>query len=133
MENLKNIRWRQRFENFEKSFLLLKSSVKMDNLSEIERAGMIQFFEMTFELSWKLLKDYLESEGTIVKSPREAIKMAIHMELIEAGDDWLQALSDGNITVHTYDETKALLVENMIRDTYFLRLEELYNVFKGKM
>lgn len=46
-ENLKIIRWKQRFENFEKSYSLLEGNFKKENLSELERAGLIQFFEMT--------------------------------------------------------------------------------------
>ena len=46
-ENLKIIRWKQRFENFEKSYSLLEENFKKENLSELERAGLIQFFEMT--------------------------------------------------------------------------------------
>lgn len=69
-----DVRWIQRFSNFEKAFLLLQDSLKTEQLSILERVGLIQFFEMTFELAWKLLKDYEETEGCIVKTPREAIK-----------------------------------------------------------
>ena len=68
MENLKEIRWKQRFENFDKSYKLLKKYSYKPIVTELERAGIIQFFEMTFELAWKVLKDYLESEGYMVKS-----------------------------------------------------------------
>ncbi len=51
MGNQKDIRWKQRFQNFEKAFQLLEKAVKIENLSELERGGLIQFFEMTFELS----------------------------------------------------------------------------------
>ena len=73
MEPLKDIRWRQRFENYEKSYKLLEKYSRQNIQTELERAGIIQFFEITFELAWKVLKDYMESEGYIVKSPREAI------------------------------------------------------------
>jgi nucleotidyltransferase substrate binding protein (TIGR01987 family) len=65
--------------------------------TELEKAGIIQFFEMTFELAWKVLKDYLESQGYMVKSPREAIKHAIQIGLIEEGHPWMDALSKRNL------------------------------------
>ena len=51
MENLKEIRWKQRFENFDKSYKLLKKYSHKPIVTELERAGIIQFFEMTFELA----------------------------------------------------------------------------------
>lgn len=63
--------------------------MELQHPSVIERAGMIQFFEMTFELAWKLLKDYQEEEGFIVKSPRDAIKQAFQYQLIKNGQAWL--------------------------------------------
>lgn len=92
-----DVRWIQRFQNFEKTFLLLQETVQIKNPSVAERAGLIQFFEMTFELAWKLLKDY-EEEGFIVKSPRDAIKQAFQTNIITAGHTWIDALEDRNLT-----------------------------------
>lgn len=130
MDDLKEIRWKQRFENYERAFILLESAVIEGTHSMLERAGLIQFFEMSFELAWKVLKDYLEANGTVVKSPREAIKTAFQQGLIENGHDWMDALTDRNLTVHTYDESTALLVENKIRKTYYPLLKQLYNTLK---
>ena len=128
-----DIRWIQRFSNFERAFLLLQDSLKTEQLSILERAGLIQFFEMTFELSWKLLKDYEETEGFIVKTPREAIKQAFQSGLINNGHDWIEALQDRNLTAHTYNEKTAIAVETKIRAKYFQLLLEIYEYFKNKI
>jgi nucleotidyltransferase substrate binding protein (TIGR01987 family) len=128
-----DIRWIQRFSNFERAFLLLQDSLNTEQLSILERAGLIQFFEMTFELAWKLLKDYEETEGLIVKTPREAIKQAFQSGLISNGHDWIDALQDRNLTAHTYNEETAIAVEAKIRSKYFQLLAEVYAYFKNKI
>ena len=128
-----DVRWIQRFSNFERAFLLLQDSLKIEPLSILERAGLIQFFEMAFELSWKLLKDYEETEGFIIKTPREAIKQAFQSGLISNGHDWIDALQDRNLTAHTYNENTAIAVEAKIRDKYFQLLLEIYEYFQNKI
>lgn len=126
MDQFKNIRWRQRFANFEQSYKLLNKYINQPIRTELERAGIIQFYEIAFELSWKLMKDYLEAQGLDVKSPRETIKQAYQVGLIEKGHIWIDALTDRNLTVHTYDEK---LAEKMVKDivqVYFPELRELY-------
>lgn len=78
-------RYLQRFENFEKSFKLLEQALAIKTPTIIEKAGAIQFFESSFELSWKLMKDYLDFSGYRVNSPRDAIKQAFLMDLISNG------------------------------------------------
>lgn len=60
------IRWKQRFDNFEKVFLRLNDALLNETPSELEKAGVIQYFEFTFELRWKTLKDYLQEMGVEV-------------------------------------------------------------------
>lgn len=131
--NQKEIRWRQRFENFEKSFLLLQQSLKIEKPSVVERAGLIQFFEITFELSWKLLKDYLESQDVHPQFPRDVIKQAFHYELISDGDTWMTMLGDRNLTVHTCNETKAAEIESKIRNVFFPAISSLYRLMKDNV
>ncbi|MEN8146158.1 MAG: nucleotidyltransferase substrate binding protein [Campylobacterota bacterium] len=115
----KTIRWKQRFENFSKSLNHLADAVEIEHMSEIEKAGMIQFFEVSFELAWKVLKDYLEAEGFNVKSPRESIKQAFQVELINDGTTWLDALEKRNLSAHTYDENILEELQELIRHSYF--------------
>ncbi len=129
---MSDIRWKQRFQNFEKAYNLLKDTVEIEHPSEAERAGLIKFFEMTFELSWKLLKDYQEIEGFIIKSPRDAFKQAFQSGLLKDGHSWIEALESRNLTVHTYEEETARAVELNIRKKYFPVLKELHLLFKEK-
>jgi len=125
MEKYYQKRWQQRFQNFERTLSLLEEAINISTPSVVERAGMIQFFEMTFELGWKVLKDYLEDGGYIVKSPREAIKLAFQQNIVLNGEQWLQALGDRNLTVHIYNETQAEQIEKYIRCDYYPLLRSL--------
>lgn len=128
-----DIRWQQRFHQFEKAFLLLQSAIAVETPSVLERGGLIQFFEMAFELGWKLLKDYQEAEGYVIASPRDAIKQAFQSGIISAGHDWINALEDRNLTTHTYNEETAVAVEQKIRQTYYPLLQQIQRTFAGKV
>jgi nucleotidyltransferase substrate binding protein (TIGR01987 family) len=127
-----DVRWKQRFAHFKKAFHLLEQTMTIENPSDAERAGLIQFFEMAFELAWKVLKDYLEAEGFTVQSPRDTIKQAYQAGLLEDGHIWMEALQDRNLTVHTYEEKIALAVEHKIRKNYFPALLTLLSQFEKK-
>ncbi len=122
----KEIRWKQRFENFEKAFRTLERTVAIEHPSEAERGGLIQFFEMAFELAWRTLKDYLEADGFQVSSPREVLKQAFQSEIIKDGHTWIEALDDRNLAAHTYNEETAQKIDRLIREKYFPALAALH-------
>jgi len=128
----KDIRWKQRFQNYEKAYLLLERNLNIAEPSEVERAGIIQFFEMAFELAWKLMKDYLEEEGFVVNSPKEAIKQAFQSDIIEDGHTWIDALNDRKLTTHIYEEETAVIVTEKIKENHFPLLKKLYLYFQGR-
>ena len=130
MKNQKVIRWKQRFINFEKAFKLLERTLSLQTPSEAEKGGIIQFYEVCFELSWKTMKDYIESEGFTVKSPKQTIKQAFQMEFIENGELWLSALEDRNLTSHIYDEATIDAIISKIRQDYFNAISDLYSFFR---
>jgi len=133
MDEVQDIRWKQRFQNFTRAFTLLQQAISIDTPSEVERAGLIQFFEMSFELAWKLLKDYLEAEGFNITSPRDALKQAFQAHLLEDGHTWIDALQDRNLITHTYDEATAIAVENKIRSAYYPILARLHQDFSARI
>lgn len=71
---------------------------------ELDKDGVIQRFEFTYELLWKALKIYLEREGVEVKTPRENFKEAFRIGLIDDEDIFLDLIEDRNRTSHTYDK-----------------------------
>ena len=102
-----DIRWRQRFQNFENGFLLLREALENGpgSLNKLEKEGVIQRFEYTFELAWKSMKDYLEENGVLIApvTPRQVVKDAFAAKLIEDGQIWIDMLNHRNLLSHTYD------------------------------
>lgn len=128
----KNIRWRQRFTNLENAFLFLKEGLKKESLDPYQEAGIIQSFEFTFELSWKTLKDFLESMGTNVVFARDALKEAFAAQVIKDGHLWLEMLEKRNILSHTYNRQQATDAVHLIRKRYFPGLEQVYLELKSR-
>ncbi len=120
-----DIRWKQRFSNFNKAVMQLTEFIEKGNLNKFEVQGLIQCFEYTFELAWKTMKDYLEQEGYEVKSPRSAIQTAFQIQLITDGHVWIDALNKRNLMAHTYDEEVAKEAELLIVQKYYPVIKEL--------
>lgn len=126
-----DIRWKQRFENFGKSLSYLETSLQINNPDIVQKAGIIQFFEMSYELAWNTMKDYLQDQGFVdITSPRSAIKKAFEVGLIEDGHNWMQLLSDRNLTSHVYDEAKATEIETLIQERYYPLFRALHQSLK---
>jgi len=131
-EHLKELRWKQRFENYSNALKHLSKGVEKETLSDLEAAGLIQYFEVSFELAWKVMKDYLQAEGFQVRTPRESIKEAYRIGLIERGELWLEALQARNLSAHTYDEKILESFIEEIRNDYFVILRDLKNTLESK-
>ncbi len=132
MEN-EDIRWKQRFQNYRKSLKYLEQALDIPQPDIIQKAGLIQFFEMSFELAWNVIKDYLEEQGFVeIRSPRSALKTAFETGLIEDGHSWMQLLDDRNLTSHAYDEATVDIIENLIHQKYYPLLKQLYDTLSYK-
>lgn len=102
-----DIRWRQRFQNFDRAFVLLREALERGPaaLSPLEKEGVIQRFEYSFELAWKTVKDFLEAGGLVIAplTPRQVIKDAFAAKVIGDGQVWIDMLDHRNLLSHTYD------------------------------
>jgi len=132
MEN--NIRWQQRFDNFEKAFALLKGAFEKDAaaMSDLEKEGVIQRFEYTFELAWKTLKDYLIFNGVSFDqiTPKSVIKQAFAAKIIADGQLWIDMLEQRNLMSHTYSNESFESIFDNIAKPYLNALEQLYKWLK---
>lgn len=88
---------------------------------------------MTFELDLKILKNYLELEEYIVKSPRETIKQAFKNGLINNCHIWMEALTVRNLTTHIYDEKWADKLIYDIVNIYFPELKLLHDKLEKQL
>lgn len=133
MENIEDIRWKQRFENYEKAFSKLKEAVDLyaENANDLEKEGIIQRFEFTHELAWKVMKDFLQGKGIMeVIGSRDATRYAFQNELIENGDAWMEMIESRNKTVHTYQESILIEVYLKIINSYYPLFSNFYNKMK---
>lgn len=107
-----DIRWKQRFDNYKKSVSYLQAEAEKyaDTDIDVIKKGIIQSFEITHELAWKLMQDILKWEGEVdIYGSKTASRLAFNRGLINHGEVWLEMVKSRNITVHTYDE--AVLTE----------------------
>ncbi|HKJ43031.1 MAG TPA: nucleotidyltransferase substrate binding protein [Sunxiuqinia sp.] len=124
--NNQDIRWHQRFGNFNKAFNQLERFLSKEDLNEMEEQGLIKAFEYTYELSWKTLQDLLKEKGYLdVVGPRPVIEQSFQDGYIVDGKGWMEMHKSRNLTSHTYDEKTAEEIVDAIRSTYFNLLKKL--------
>lgn len=132
MEN-QDIRWKQRFEHFLGALKQLKNANELQKerpFTELELQGAIQAFEVTQELSWKVMKDFLEAQGkTDLFGSKTVVREAFNVGLISNGEQWLKTIESRNKTSHIYDETEILKILEIIFNEYL----PVFMDFKAKM
>ena len=133
MEN-EDVRWKQRFQNFEKAFLFFNSAIEKESYTPIEVGGLVKAFEFTFELGWKTIKDFLYLQGLSTNYPREVIKEAFQTKIVDDGHTWLHMLEKRNELSHTYLIMKPLPNKRSMRSKtgIILPLARYINFLRAK-
>ena len=124
-------RWRHRFENYSRAYRLLREAVETAearSLSTLEKEGLVQRFEYTWELAWKVLRDYLFAEGIVLNTvtPRSVLRAAYAAGVIADGEIWLAALDARNKMAHVYSQEAFETVVGEIRSRYLAVLDGLH-------
>lgn len=105
----------------EKAYKTLEEAMSLKVLSDLEKAGTIQRFEYTIELTWKTLKNILKYEMWECNlHPREIFKEFYKIEAIEDLEVWFQLLKSRNVLSHCYNEN--------ISESSFMFLKENYKI-----
>ena len=125
-----DIRWKQRFCNYQKALVQLTKFIEKGELSELEEQGIIKAFEYTYELAWNVIKDYYEEQGEVsIQGSRDALRLAFQRGLITDGDNWMKMIKSRIASVHTYNLEVAQQINQDIHDIYF----QLFIELKEKM
>lgn len=133
----KDIRWIQRFSNYRRALAKFNQAVEIvsdqmdwgEDVDDLLEEGLIQRFEYTHELAWKVMKDYAEYQGhTNIQGSRDAFRKALEMGIID-NEHWMESIKDRNLTSHNYDDETAQNVLTAIIEVY----APLFNAFEKKM
>jgi nucleotidyltransferase substrate binding protein (TIGR01987 family) len=125
-----DIRWQQRFSNYQRATAQLKEFIQKKNLSKLEEQGLIKAFEYTYELAWSTIKDFYEYQGeTNIQGSKDAYRLAFRRGLISDGEIWMDMVQNRALTVHSYDEKVAKKVATLVLSEYSRLFFELEKVF----
>lgn len=118
----------------EKALGSLKRALKRPK-DEYIRDSVIQRFEYTYELSWKMLKRLLiEMEGTEIINPlsrKDLFRMAGEKLIIDDVESWFEFHKARNKTSHIYEESVADNTYETAKKFSFYA-EKLFNEIKKR-
>lgn len=116
---------RELLTDFQKELTRFQAALSSPDVTDVIKAGCIQYFEFTFELAWKTIRRVAEEEGlSDCNSPKSALKAAFSSGWIKTEDVWLDMLSSRNKMSHTYSAEDALAVYDKL-PAYVEPLQEL--------
>ncbi|MDX2190930.1 MAG: HI0074 family nucleotidyltransferase substrate-binding subunit [Bacteroidota bacterium] len=116
---------------WEKALNTFKRAIDTEGINELERDGAIQRFEYCFELSWKVLKIVINDQNSVeILTPKEAFKKAFKTGLIDNEIIWDDILKKRNVSVHTYVESLAKSLFELLPSYYERMNWSLQNIKK---
>ena len=124
-EFIVNTRFLERYDDYKNALKRLHEALSIENPNDLIMDAIIKRYEFTIELAWKVLKDYAETKSVYPRNPRDSIKEAFVIGVIDNGDDWIDMLDSRNITSHLYDEEESRMVYHNIKDKYIILLDKL--------
>ena len=120
----------RRFQSFCNSLDALAEARERDLTDSFVLSGTSARFSITFDLSWKVMKDilvqYYAITGFVTGSPRDVLREAFKANLI-SDDAWMDMFKVRNELAHDYDSEIVKTHCNTIVKEYI----DLFYEFKG--
>lgn len=119
------------FEKMDKALSQLKAATSKKPANDLERDGVIQRFEYTIELLWKVSKKVLEENGVVAVAPKDVIREMANIGWISNPQELIDFIKMRNETSHTYKEDVAQAV-HAASVRFAKSCDELIKVLKEK-
>ena len=101
-----DMKFERRFQSFCNSLNALAEAIQRDFTDSFVLSGTSAKFSITFDLSWKVMKDilvqYYAITGFVTGSPKEVLRESFKANLI-SDDAWMDMLKVRNELAHDYD------------------------------
>ena len=119
----------KKYENFCSSLGNMKDIYNYEEpYDNVVLTGLVGLYEITFEQSWKMMKEILQNhgyeEGT-TGSPKIILKTAYKAGMIKDEELWLRALQARNNVTHSYNQKIALGIVSEAKNEFYKMFVEL--------
>ena len=123
----------ERYYHYQRCVIRLKDAINRDLTDDIVLAAVVKIYEMTIELGWKVMRDFLEYQGvdTPLRGSRDVIRSAFKAYIHIDSPLWLKMIEDRNKIIHEYDEEYSRALANIIEDRYLAEFENTAHIMKG--
>lgn len=120
-------RLKERITDFHRAVTQLEKACAQPK-DEFIRDSVIQRFEFSYELAWKMLKLRLEAESLSPRTPKETLQEALQAGFIADGNRWSEIQRMRNLSSHTYDEALADQVHAFVSSEGLPLFRQLHDV-----
>ena len=119
----------KKYENFCSSLGNMKDIYNYEEpYDNVVLTGLVGLYEITFEQSWKMMKEILQNHGYeegATGSPRIILKTAYKAGMIKDEELWLRALQARNNVTHSYNQKIALGIVSEAKNEFYKMFVEL--------
>lgn len=119
----------KKYENFCSSLGNMKDIYNYEEpYDNVVLTGLVGLYEITFEQSWKMMKEILQNHGYeegATGSPKIILKTAYKAGMIKDEDMWLRALQARNNVTHSYNQKIALGIVDEAKNEFYKMFTDL--------